>query len=113
MDRVPAEDCAADELPCAPDAAAVLAPEVEDPDPPEPELVDPAELDPVTAVAVLAPPVPVVHWVGPCLSHAGGMGAVVASKFAPLDENVGLSQLEIEMFWTTAPGIFVIWAKLA
>ena len=26
----------------------------------------------LTCVACWSPPVPVVHWVGPCLSHAGG-----------------------------------------
>ena len=32
-----------------------------------------AALEPgVIGVDAVAPPVPVVHWVGPCLSHAGG-----------------------------------------
>lgn len=37
-----------------------------------PVLVTPADALPVTSVEAAAPPVPFTHWVGPCLSQAGG-----------------------------------------
>ena len=91
-------------------------PEVpEDPGSPGPVLATAALCGlPETWVTVLAaPPVPLTHWVGPCLSQAGGWGAVSASRLAPLGVNVGLLQPWMLMFWVTAPGILVIWSKLA
>src|ERR1700677_1909483 len=67
----------------------------------------------VTGVAAVAPPVPVVHWMGPCLSQAGGYGAVSASRLKPEGVKVGLLQLWTLMVCTSAPGILAIWAKLA
>ena len=73
-----------------------------------------ARADAVTGVDTLAaPPVPVEHWVEPCLSQAGGYGAVWANRLAPDGVKVGLLQLWMLMFWTSAPGIWAIWAKLA
>ena len=73
-----------------------------------------AVLPRLTGVATAtAPPVPVVHWVGPCLSHAGGYGAVWARRFTPVGLKVGLLQDWMLMLWTSAPGILAIWAKAA
>ena len=60
-----------------------------------------------------APPVPVVHCVGPCLSQAGGSGSVWASVLVPFVENVGLLHDWMLMFGTFAPGIFRSWSKPA
>jgi hypothetical protein len=107
-----------------PDAVAAVVGDREPPDVPELDAPDPVvpvpdaddpEPDPrlVTLDTDAAPPVPVVHCVAPCLSHAGGSGAVFASRFVPSLEKVGLLQLVMTMFYTTAPGIFRIWSKLA
>ena len=52
----------------------------------------------------LAPPVPVAHWFGPCLSHSWGCGALSASTLWPSAENVGFLQLWMLMFWTYDAG---------
>jgi hypothetical protein len=91
-----------------------LDPLPEDPVEDGPGLVAPTVAAvPVTFVGAVAPPVPVVHCVEPCLSQAAGYGAVLASRFVPLGENVGLLQLAMLMFCTLAPGIFAICVKLA
>ena len=67
-----------------PTAAEPLVPAVADPEVLIPVadvpvvLTTPADALPVTAVEAAAPPVPFTHWVGPCLSQAGGYGAVSA-----------------------------------
>ena len=77
---LPAQDCAPAPPALAAAAPTPAAPEVVDP----PEAPDePDEPDAAAAAAsgepaltgvdtAAAPPVPVVHWVGPCLSQAGG-----------------------------------------
>ena len=103
------------------DAAAVPVPGAEldlvPPAPVDAVVVAPAAVEALpllTGVATAtAPPVPVVHWVGPCLSQAGGYGAVWASRLTPLGENVGLLQDWMLMLCTSAPGILAIWAKPA
>ena len=63
----------------------------------------------LTGVGVLAPPVPVVHCVVPCLSHVGGSGSFAARVLVPLVENVGLWHCWIcAVVWlgTWFPGIF-------
>ncbi len=103
-----------------PAAAAAAAEAAAAPAPPEaaaaaaaPPGVDASGAPGLTGVETTAPPVPVVHWSGPCLSQAGGKGAVWANRFTPVGENVGLLQLAILMDWTSAPGILAIWSKLA
>src|SRR5262245_50939501 len=61
-----------------------------------------------TGVAVCAPPVPVVHWVGPCLSQAAGCGSFLANVLVPSVEKVGLLQertISTLVGGTTAPGM--------
>jgi hypothetical protein len=73
---------------------------------PAPADGDPVPLDvgaatappPLAGVAWVAPAVPFVHCVGPCLSQAGGIGAVSASRFGLVGEKVGLLQLWTLMF---------------
>src|SRR5215469_563804 len=63
----------------------------------------------LTGVGVLAPPVAVLHCVGPCLSHNGGCGSFTASVLVPLVENVGLWQFcicAVDVLGTWLPGIF-------
>lgn len=97
------------------DPPAVCPPAANDPDPPPDDLEPWLVPEPAfpTVVGCCAPPVPVVHWVGPCLSQAGGKGAFLAKRFVPSGENVGLLQLWMLMFSTTAPGIFRIWSNAA
>ena len=97
------------------EAEPVLPPEVLSvlssdglPDPEAPDEPDEPELPPLLpAVGTLAaPPVPVAHWVLPCLSQAWGCGAVVASLLEPSDENVGLLHFAMLTVVGSPPGIF-------
>lgn len=70
----------------------------------------------LTGVATDAPPVPVVHCVGPCLSHAGGYGAVWARRLTLVPvpvENVGLLQPVMEGAVPLPPGTLPIWSNVA
>jgi hypothetical protein len=73
-----------------------------------PDLVVDVDPEPPVELAVetlAAPPVPVAHWVGPCLSQACGCGAEVASLLVPSAENVGLLQFWMLTFCGLPPGI--------
>src|SRR5690349_17543341 len=55
----------------------------------------PVPLPPLVGVSFFAPPVPVVHCVGPLWSQAGGKGSFLARMLVPSGENVGLLHARI------------------
>ena len=66
------------------------------------------EVEPLAPPEPGAPPVAVVHCVGPCLSQAGGCGSSSARVLVPLVEKVGLLQpwmKELVALATWFPGI--------